>query len=92
MGVPSQPKSTDSDPALGLSQTGTANDEDPDPNPRDFNDNQVVGIDDIFFVASRFNAASGQQNYTRRAELATQNNVIGIDDVFAVASHFNQPS
>ena len=80
------------DPAFGLSQTGAANDENPDPAPPDFNDNQVVGIDDIFFVASRFSAASGGGSYTARAELASQNGIIGIDDVFAVTSRFNQPS
>ena len=78
-------------PALCCSQTGAANDEDPDPGPPDFNDNQVVGIDDIFFVASRFNATGGG-SYTPRAELASQNDVIGIDDIFAVTSRFNQPS
>jgi len=51
---------------------------------------QRVQIDDIFFVAARFNTKEGEDaSFTRRAEIASQNGVIQIDDVFAVASRFN---
>ena len=80
------------DPALCCSQTPAADDEAPDPVPTDPNDNQVVGIDDIFFASSRFNQASGDANYTSRAEIASQDGVIGIDDIFGFAGRFNQPA
>ena len=79
------------DPALCCSYTGTPDDEDPDPCPPDSNDDQIVRINDVFFVANRFNALAGNSSYTPRAEIASQNGAIGIDDVFAVAGRFNQP-
>ena len=56
------------------------------------NDNQVVGSDDIFFASGRFNQASGDANYTPRAEIASQDGVTGIDDIFGFAGRFNQTS
>jgi len=70
--------------------TTTPDDEDPDPWPIDFNDNRAVQIDDVFFVASRFFASTGEPGYTPRAEVASQNGQIQIDDVFGVASRFFQ--
>ena len=61
----------------------------PDPSPAP-NGNGSVDIDDVFLVASRFGASSGDPLYTPRAEIASQNGSIDIDDVFAFASRFGQ--
>lgn len=61
----------------------------PDPAPAP-NGNGIVGIDDVFFAAGRFNQADGDPNYTRRAEIGSQDGTIGIDDVFGFAGRFNQ--
>ena len=58
--------------------------------PPDPNSNGSIGIDDVFFAASRFGQGTGGPNYSARAEIASQNGVIAIDDVFAFASRFGQ--
>jgi len=61
----------------------------PDPSPA-LSGNGSVGIDDVFFAASRFGQMTGGPNYTTRAEIASQDGAIQIDDVFAFASRFGQ--
>jgi len=78
------------DPNLACSVTTTVNDEPVDAWPPDFNDNQIVGIDDIFAVSGRFNLKVGDPGYSPRYELASQNGEIGIDDIFAVSGRFNE--
>jgi len=56
--------------------------------PPDVNSNGGVGIDDVFFAASRFGQSSGGPSYSARAEIASQDGAIGIDDVFGFTSHF----
>ena len=73
---------------IPCSMTATADDEPQDPWPPDTNDNGTVGIDDVFFGASRFGAGLGSATYTSRAEIASQNGIIDIGDVFAFASRF----
>ena len=58
--------------------------------PPDVNSNGIVGIDDVFFAASRFAATTGDPGYTQRVEIGSQNGSIQIDDVFAFASRFGQ--
>lgn len=78
------------DPSKSCPVTSTADDETVDAWPPDFNNNQIVGIDDIFAVSSRFGLKKGDVNYSPRYELASQNGIIEIDDVYAVSSRFNQ--
>ena len=58
--------------------------------PPDPNSNGVVGIDDVFFGASRFGQSTGGPSYNPRAEIASQNGTIAIDDIFGFASRFGQ--
>jgi hypothetical protein len=42
----------------------------------------------VSFAASRFDAKTGDGNYTPRVELASQNGIVQIDDIEAFASRF----
>ena len=53
--------------------------------PGDFNDNQVVNLDDVLFMAPPvFFSVAGDVNYTRAADLSA-NGVINLDDVLFLA-------
>ena len=72
-------------PQSACAATPNHNDEDPDAHPPDLNDDQVVNLDDVLYMAPPvFFSVAGDANYNTRMDLNT-NGVINLDDVLLMA-------